>query len=121
MSDTNWAGRRLGEQTIARLLAHLDEYEPRSAGQVAGRSGETERGVYKKLVLLYAAGRVSRSPNNVPGGGREWLYRKLPDDVEGVPLYDAQPGMNCLELARCFGLYTYRRRDTMCTASPTGA
>lgn len=106
-----WLQREMTAATRNKMLAALDECESRSPGQVAAITGDAERSAYAKLVRLVDAGLVTREAWPQPDvGGIIYRYRKLPPEIEGIPLYDAQPGWNILELARCFNWYTFRKR-----------
>jgi hypothetical protein len=106
-----WLSQPLRPDTIATIEGALDEYVPHSVEMVAIRTERANRTTYVKLARMYEANLISREPLFLEnGGGREYLYRKLPKDVAGVPLYDRQPGWDTLALARCLDLYTYRKK-----------
>lgn len=108
--------RQMLPATRDKMLKALDEYEARSVAQVAAITGDSTRTTYVKLHLMHENGWVWREPLELEHGGREWLYLKIPEEVDGAPLYDRQPGWDLLALARCFGLHTYRKRATMQSA-----
>lgn len=108
-----WFRREMKGDTLRQMLDALSESESRSVEEVAAAVGQVYRSVYAKLARMYDMGVVGREEILLHGdhaGGRKYLYRKLPEDVEGAPLYDPSPGWDTLALARCFDLYTYRKR-----------
>jgi hypothetical protein len=111
-SEHSWLEQPLRPDTIAEMLKGLDEEEARTPNQVADIVGGVRRTAYVKLTRMHAAGLISREPiiDAHGGGGREYAYRKLPPEVEGAPLYDRVPGWDILPLARCFSLYTFKKR-----------
>lgn len=107
-----WFQREMKDATLRQMLDALSESESRSVEEVAASVGQVYRSVYAKLARMYSMGLVAREALLLhdQSGGRKYLYRKLPEDVEGSPLYDPAPGWDTLALARCFDLYTYRKR-----------
>ena len=117
----HWLSQPLRQDTIDAMMEGLDEYEARSPAQVCAVVGGVHRTCYVKLARMYEAGLVTREPMPMSnGGGREYVYRKRPPDIEGEPLYDRTRGWDTLELARCWDLYTYipKKCGTIAT-SPT--
>lgn len=87
------------------LYEALDDVESRSLKDVAGRIGSTEQAVYIRLHRLYVMNEVARDVYQYdPQQGRPiFYYRRLPENVKGVPLYDRQKGWDTLALSTCLG------------------
>jgi predicted transcriptional regulator len=111
--NKGWLSRKMLPETQERMLQLLDEREARTIIQVAEASGLTRHSVYHTLMRMLAVGLVSREIRFRSSAPCEYLYRKIPAEIEGVPLNDREEGWDLTELARCFDWFTFRKRGTM--------
>ena len=94
------------DETKAAIEAAMSEHEWRDVETIARTLGRARGGTEKTLRRMMDAGRVERTTVPVKGGGRRFLWRKMPAGYE-APLYETPPGFDIRALASCFGGYTF--------------
>ncbi len=84
----------------------MSESEWRDAEAIAKVLGRAKGGTEKNLRRMMDTGRVERTSVPVQGGGRRFLWRKMPQGYE-APLYETPVGFDIRALSACFAGYTF--------------